>query len=91
MEEQQLIDQPTGNIQKAKINWKTLQPFFVVVGGAVDHLFLGCFYLWGNIAPYVNSYLYHMIGDSITPNSTLAVVPLSSLAIGMFSPFGAFL
>jgi hypothetical protein len=35
----------------------------VLIGGFSIHLFNGCFFLWGNIAPYVLSYFYHYGGS----------------------------
>lgn len=70
---------------------KRLEPYLVLLGSAIDHLYLGCFYLWGNIAPYINSYLYYEVGTWVNANSTLAAIPLQALAMGMFNPVGAFL
>ena len=48
-------DQP-----KSKVNWPAV---LTLVGGFCLHLYLGCFFLWGNISVYVVSY-FHYVNDT---------------------------
>ena len=42
---------------------RNLKAKLSVVGGSILHLYLGCFFLWGNINPYVQSYFYQFEPD----------------------------
>jgi MFS family permease len=51
---------------------------------------LGIFYLWGNIAPYVTSYLFHHNGDAgITKYQTNIMFPLQAVFQVIANPIGA--
>ena len=41
----------------------TKRGVMTLVGGVFIMLYLGCFFLWGNIAPYVESYFYYSNPD----------------------------
>lgn len=65
---------------------------WVLVGGFSIHLFNGCFFLWGNIAPYVLSYFYHFGGaDSqgditLTQADTVTVIPIMTVGLMLMNP-----
>ena len=65
---------------------------WVLVGGFSIHLFNGCFFLWGNIAPYVLSYFYHFGGaDSqgeitLTQADTVTVIPIMTEGLMLMNP-----
>ena len=61
-----------------------------VLGGFLLHLFLGWIYLWGNISIYVASYFYQY-DKSMNLNKVNMVFSLTTLAQGLFTPFGPFL
>jgi hypothetical protein len=41
----------------------TKRGVMTLVGGVFLMFYLGCFFLWGNIAPYVESYFYYSNPD----------------------------
>ncbi|CAI2368038.1 unnamed protein product [Moneuplotes crassus] len=61
-----------------------------VIGGIILHLFLGCFYLWGNIQVYITSYL-HKHDPSITLEDTNVVFVLLNLGQTLSMPIGPLL
>lgn len=62
----------------------------VVLGGSLIHLFCGCLFLWGNIAPYVLSY-YHHKGSFIPAWTSAMVYPLMTIVLMVMNPLGAHL
>ncbi|CAI2367819.1 unnamed protein product [Moneuplotes crassus] len=61
--------------------------FLCVIGGTIMHLYLGCFYLWGNIQVYITSYL-HKHDPSITLGDTSIVFPIQTITQSLCMPIG---
>jgi len=63
----------------------------VLVGGFSIHLFCGCLFLWGNIAPYVLSY-YHHFGNGgvgqpeLTMADAVSVIPIMTIGLMVMNP-----
>ena len=56
------------------------QGVLVIVGGVFIELFLGCFYLWGNIAVYVTSY-FNEYDQNLKLNDTIIILPIMSFCL----------
>mmetsp|Transcript_10791 Transcript_10791/g.9514 ORF Transcript_10791/g.9514 Transcript_10791/m.9514 type:complete len:110 (+) Transcript_10791:55-384(+) len=54
------------------------------------HLYLGCFYLWGNIQVYITSYL-NMHNENVTLDDTSIIFVLQTVAQAVFMPVAPFL
>lgn len=71
---------------------KLSQAALVLVGGFSIHLFNGCFFLWGNIAPYVLSYFYHFGGPDgngqkdLTQADAVTVIPIMTVGLMIMNP-----
>ena len=61
-----------------------------LVGGVSMNIFLGCFYLWGNIQVYVTSYL-HKYDSSVNLNDTVMIGPIMTACQAIASPIGPYL
>mmetsp|Transcript_39930 Transcript_39930/g.39502 ORF Transcript_39930/g.39502 Transcript_39930/m.39502 type:complete len:80 (+) Transcript_39930:14-253(+) len=61
----------------------------LIAAGTIMHLFLGCFFLWGNIAVYVTSYL-HKHHEDISLDDTSIIFPISMVASALFTPIAPF-
>ena len=74
-----------------------LSQALVLIGGFSIHLYNGCMYLWGNIAPYVISYFYHFGGKDgagepdLTIYDAVYVIPFLTIVLAFMNPAGAFL
>ncbi|CAI2359008.1 unnamed protein product [Moneuplotes crassus] len=60
-----------------------------VSAGVILNLFLGCFYLWGNISVYVTSYFY-MYDRGITLDDTSLIFPIQMVGMILFVPVAPF-
>ncbi|CAI2363853.1 unnamed protein product [Moneuplotes crassus] len=60
-----------------------------VSAGVILNLFLGCFYLWGNISVYVTSYFY-MHDREITLDDTSLIFPIQMVGMILFVPVAPF-
>lgn len=69
---------------------QTLRGVLCVLGGLVMHLYLGCFYLWGNIVVYITSFL-HKHDESVTLDATSIVFVIQTIAQTLFMPMAPFL
>lgn len=65
--------------------WSTL------IGGILIHLSLGSFYTFGNLSPYMTSYLREIVGSKVRYSdsnwifSTLSIaMSISSVLVGLF-------
>jgi len=64
----------------------------VLVGGFSIHLFNGCFFLWGNIAPYVLAYFYHFGGSdglgqkNLNQSYAVSVIPIMTVGLMIMNP-----
>ncbi|CAI2366979.1 unnamed protein product [Moneuplotes crassus] len=65
------------------------QGILLIIAGTIMHLYLGCFFLWGNIAVYVTSYL-HKHNESITLDDTSVIFPVQMVASALFTPIAPF-
>ena len=54
------------------------------------HLYLGCFYLWGNISVYITSWL-HKYDSSVNVDDTAIVFVIQTVCQAMFMPMAPFL
>jgi len=69
-----------------------MEAALVLVGGFSIHLFNGCFFLWGNIAPYVLSYFYHFGGRDgtgqldLTLADAVSVIPIMQIGLMIMNP-----
>jgi MFS transporter, OFA family, oxalate/formate antiporter len=61
-----------------------------VSGGVIMHLYLGCFYLWGNIAVYITSYL-HKHDESVNLDDTSIIFVVQTISQALFMPMAPFL
>lgn len=62
----------------------------VLIGGFSIHLFNGCFFLWGNMAPYVLSYFYYFGTDTkIKLSDAVVITPLLCLGLMVMNPLVA--
>ena len=64
--------------------------YLVLLGGFCLHLYLGCFYLWGNISVYFTSY-FHQFDPSLTVETTYCFIPIEQVAHMSFNPVSAYL
>ena len=74
-----------------------LSQTLVLIGGFAIHLYNGCLYLWGSIAPYVISYFYHFGGKDgqgqpeVSMYDSVTVIPILISVMAFSNPTGAFL
>ena len=67
-----------------------------MIGGFSIHLFNGCLYLWGQIAPYVISFFYYFGGTqgegqkNIDFSYVVFVGPLITTVLALMNPLNAF-
>ena len=54
------------------------------------HLYLGCFYLWGNIQVYITSYL-NKVDAPVSLDDTSIIFTLQTLSHGLLMFLGPFL
>ena len=52
------------------------------------HLYVGNFYLWGNIGPYVLSHYRELGNANATAKSAICVIPVSLVIIASANPIG---
>jgi len=86
------VSHPAGYIPEvemtpAQLRRHKIDGLRVVLGGALMHLVLGTFYLWGSVSVYVASYL-RARDPSIDINLVKLVYPLMLFAINFAMPFG---
>jgi MFS transporter, OFA family, oxalate/formate antiporter len=68
--------------------------WLVILGGVAIHLYNGCFFLWGNIAPYVLSYFYHYGGEAgkhLSQADAVLVIPIMATTWMPMNPIIAYL
>lgn len=62
-----------------------------LVGATFLHLFIGNLYLWGNIAPYVISYLHYQGDPDANDDKIIMVIPISFLLESFACNLGSYL
>ena len=63
------------------------EAILVLIGCFSIHLFNGCFFLWGNIAPYVLSYFYYFGNDPLIKQSDAAIItPILCIGLMVMNP-----
>lgn len=68
----------------------TLRGVLWVIGGLIMHLYLGWFYLWGNIQVYVASY-FNKIDGPVSLDDTSIIFVIQTISQAVFMPMSPFL
>ena len=73
-----------------KLKKMAIRGYVSIFGGFLQHLALGCMYLWGNISIYIVSYYHHM-DSSTTHGTAFYIFPLALICSNIFFYLGAHL